>query len=316
MENHTQLAVIGGGPAGLRAAETAASAGIKVTLFDGKASVGRKFLVAGKGGLNLTHGEPQERFTSRYPGPDQPEGIWQELISDFDPQALRAWAAGLGVETFQAASGRVYPSAFKAAPLLRRWIARLKEMGVHFEMNHRWTGIQPGTPHQLGFANGRWVSADAVIFALGGGSWPQTGSDGSWAGLFQNSASPAARSSPRTAAGNMSGRRTSCRSRRKTLEKHPRQRRRRHRHRRTARHPLRPRRRRDLSARGRAPGQCRHPPSPSISSHLHPRQLVAKMESVRRGFLDEARVRWRLSDARHAMLDLKTWTDADSLAAR
>lgn len=175
-----QLAVIGGGPAGLRAAEIAASSGVSVTLFDGKPSVGRKFLVAGKGGLNLTHGESQDRFLSRYSGPEMPEGLWESLLRDFDSTALRAWAEGLGVETFQATSGRVYPKAMKAAPLLRRWIDRLRGLGVNFRMNHRWTKLQPGERHLLHFANGESFEADAVVFALGGASWPLTGSDGSW----------------------------------------------------------------------------------------------------------------------------------------
>jgi hypothetical protein len=133
----TQLAVIGGGPAGLRAAEVAAAAGMRVTLFDAKPSVGRKFLVAGKGGLNLTNSEALERCVTRYTGLRQPAGIWHGLLAEFDATALRAWAAGLGVETFQAPNGRVYPTALKAAPLLRGWLGRLRGLGVRFEMNHR-----------------------------------------------------------------------------------------------------------------------------------------------------------------------------------
>jgi uncharacterized flavoprotein (TIGR03862 family) len=185
LSTHSQLAVVGGGPAGLRAAEVAAAAGLKVTLFDGKPSVGRKFLVAGKGGLNLTHGEALDRFVTRYSGPDQPAEIWGKLISGFDPASLREWAAGLGVETFQATSGRVYPKALKAAPLLRRWIERLRGLGVRFEMNHRLTSISPGNPHELGFSNATTFTADTVILALGGGSWAKTGSDGKWTEIFQ-----------------------------------------------------------------------------------------------------------------------------------
>jgi len=165
-----RLAVVGGGPAGLRAAEAAASRGVAVTVFDGKPSVGRKFLVAGKSGLNLTHGEPREAFVSRYSGPHMPEGMWDGLLAGWDGAATRAWAAGLGVETFEASSGRVYPVEMKAAPLLRRWVQRLKGLGVRFEMNRRWTGIAPGRPQRLEFANGVSVSADAVVLALGGGS--------------------------------------------------------------------------------------------------------------------------------------------------
>jgi uncharacterized flavoprotein (TIGR03862 family) len=175
-----QLAIIGGGPAGLRAAEVAATSGATVTVFDAKASVGRKFLVAGKGGLNLTHEEPRERFATRYSGPGD---LWPELLADFDSAALRAWAASLGVETFAASTGRVYPRALKAAPLLRRWIQHLRQLGVTFAPHHRWIGLRPGARWQLDFQVGtvtRTIESDAVLLALGGGSWPETGSDGAW----------------------------------------------------------------------------------------------------------------------------------------
>ncbi|MEN9632630.1 MAG: hypothetical protein RL077_1034, partial [Verrucomicrobiota bacterium] len=138
----SSVAVIGGGPAGLRAAEVAASAGLRVTLYDAKPSVGRKFLVAGKGGLNITHGEALDRFQTRYSGPGQPTEFWPKLLSEFNPGALRNWAAGLGVETFQATTGRVYPVEMKAAPLLRRWVARLRGLGVTFEVNHRLVSLK------------------------------------------------------------------------------------------------------------------------------------------------------------------------------
>jgi uncharacterized flavoprotein (TIGR03862 family) len=179
------LAVVGGGPAGLRVAEVAAGRGRGVVLFEGKASVGRKFLVAGKGGLNLTHGEDFERFAGRYEGVGAPEGFWRRVLEGFSPADMREWAAELGVETFQATSGRVYPKALKAAPLLRRWVGRLKERGVRLEMNHRLCGLEPGEPHRLVFENGRVVEAREVVLALGGGSWPQTGSDGKWVGLLE-----------------------------------------------------------------------------------------------------------------------------------
>jgi uncharacterized flavoprotein (TIGR03862 family) len=178
-----KIAIIGGGPAGLRAAEVAAAGGASVTLFDAKPSVGRKFLVAGRGGLNLTHAEPRERFVTRYTGPEQPGGLWAGLLADFDAAALRNWAAGLGVETFVATSGRVYPRELKAAPLLRRWVQRLRETGVQFAMRHRWTGLRAGKRWQVDFQVERELrsfAADAVILALGGGSWPETGSDGAW----------------------------------------------------------------------------------------------------------------------------------------
>src|SRR5271168_3220641 len=122
------IAIIGGGPAGLRAAEVAAAGGASVTLFDAKASVGRKFLVAGRGGLNLTNAEPREDFVKRYIGNAQPHDAWRALINAFDAATLREWAAGLGVETFAASTGRVYPKELKAAPLLRRWVQRLREL--------------------------------------------------------------------------------------------------------------------------------------------------------------------------------------------
>jgi uncharacterized flavoprotein (TIGR03862 family) len=173
------IAVIGGGPAGLRAAEVAAGMGRKVVVFDGKPSVGRKFLVAGKGGLNLTHAGGLEEFVSHY-------GTSRDLramIADFDNAALRDWCHGLGLETFVASSGRVYPKALKGAPVLRAWLARLREMGVEIRPRHLWTELLPG--NVLRFENGAECSAGAVIFALGGGSWPKTGSDGGWLPKFQ-----------------------------------------------------------------------------------------------------------------------------------
>ena len=177
------IVIIGGGPAGLRAAEVAAAGGASVTLFDAKPSVGRKFLVAGRGGLNLTHTEPSAPFTARYTGPGQPDDLWASLLADFDAEALRRWAAELGVETFAATSGRVYPREMKAAPLLRRWVQRLRAAGVKFALRHRWTGLRPGPRGSVDFVaeNGpATFEADAVVLALGGGSWPETGSDGGW----------------------------------------------------------------------------------------------------------------------------------------
>jgi uncharacterized flavoprotein (TIGR03862 family) len=180
-----RIAVIGGGPAGLRAAEIAAGGGAEVTLFEAKPSVGRKFLVAGRGGLNLTKDEPRELFASRY----SESARWPGLLADFDGEALRDWAAGLGVETFAASTGRVYPREMKAAPLLRRWVQRLRTSGVHFAPRHRWTGLRAGPPWQLDFMveEDRVVtaSADAVVLALGGGSWPETGSDGRWTAILE-----------------------------------------------------------------------------------------------------------------------------------
>ena len=173
------IVIVGGGPAGLRAAEVAAMSGRAVTVFDGKPSVGRKFLVAGKGGLNLTHGENIEAFVSRYAGGK----IWQDLLEDFSPQDLREWSHGLGQETFQATSGRVYPKSLKGAPVLRAWLAKLKSLGVAIRSKHLWCGLRDGKI--LVFENGVEVQAKAIVFALGGGSWPKTGSDGGWIAKFQ-----------------------------------------------------------------------------------------------------------------------------------
>lgn len=168
----------------------AAAGGVSVTLYDAQPSVGRKFLVAGRGGLNLTHAEPHERFVTRYSGPEGPDDPWPTLLADFDAGALRAWAASLGVATFTATSGRVYPCEMKAAPLLRRWVQRLRAVGVRFALRHRWIGLRPGWPLALDFAvvadGPRTVEADAVVFALGGGSWPRTGSDGTWISALEN----------------------------------------------------------------------------------------------------------------------------------
>ena len=182
------MAIIGGGPAGLRAAEVAAAAGLTVTLYEAKRSVGRKFLVAGKGGFNITHVEELETFVTRYRGPGQPEEFWERVVGQFDNQKIRGWAARLDVGTFVAKSGRVYPKALKAAPLLRAWIKRLKGQGVTFAVRHRLVGLEREGRFQLRFENEegeKVVAADAVVLALGGGSWPQTGSDGGWVTLLE-----------------------------------------------------------------------------------------------------------------------------------
>src|SRR5687768_731121 len=132
-----KVAIIGGGPAGLMAAETAIAAGVQVELYDAMPSAGRKFLLAGKGGLNLTHSEPFEPFASRY---GERRAQVEPLLKQFDAQALRSWAQGLGIDTFVGTSGRVFPSEMKAAPLLRTWLHRLRAAGVQFHMRHRFKG--------------------------------------------------------------------------------------------------------------------------------------------------------------------------------
>lgn len=311
MTARTQLAVVGGGPAGLRAAEVAASAGVDVTLFDGKPSVGRKFLVAGKGGLNLTHGEEIGQFVTRYSG-----GPWPDLLAGFSPAELRKWAAELGIGTFQASSGRVYPKALKAAPLLRRWVDRLRGLGVQFAMNHRCESLAPGRPHVLGFANGRVVTAEAVVLALGGASWPRTGSDGQWLEILRRlgiavrplvpancgwehawpaAVLEAAEGAPlkniqvaaagATAAGELL----------------------------VTRYGL------EGGALYQLGAALREMAEPAIAIDFKPTftvaRLVAKMESVRRDFLGEARVRWKLPAAACAILARGgEWADALSLA--
>jgi uncharacterized flavoprotein (TIGR03862 family) len=179
--NVTRVAVIGGGPAGLMAAEVLASGGVQVDVYDAMPSVGRKFLLAGKGGMNITHSEPYPEFVSRYGTRSAAVGAWLE---QFPPQAVRDWIHGLGVGTFVGTSGRVFPADMKAAPLLRAWLHRLRESGVRFHMRHRWLGWRAGA---LLFATpdgDAAVQADATILALGGGSWARLGSDGAWTALL------------------------------------------------------------------------------------------------------------------------------------
>lgn len=177
------VAVIGGGPAGLMAAETARAAGLQVQLFEALGSVGRKFLIAGKGGLNLTHSEPFVDFAARYGARRETVAAW---LREFDADALRAWARGLGVETFVGSSGRVFPQDLKAAPLLRGWVRRLREQGVQFHVQHRFIGWDAQGCLRLRDRDGNEhaVAARACVLALGGASWPVLGSDGAWVPLL------------------------------------------------------------------------------------------------------------------------------------
>ncbi|MBU4612818.1 TIGR03862 family flavoprotein [Achromobacter sp. GG226] len=208
---HCEVAIIGAGPAGLMAAEICAQAGLSVHVFDGMPSAGRKFLLAGLGGLNITHSEPADQFLGRYASDQPTVAPW---LQAFDAQALRAWVHALGVSTFVGSSGRVFPQEMKAAPLLRAWLARLRRQGVSFHMRHRLiqlsadreltfavrqadmptataaseaaavqmpqAGYDPAQT-QLASAATRTYQAGAVVLACGGASWPRLGSDGAWA---------------------------------------------------------------------------------------------------------------------------------------
>lgn len=188
LQNAPDVAIVGGGPTGLRAAEILSASGVSVTLYEGKPSVGRKFLVAGRGGLNLTHSEEKERFAFRYKG-SHPEEFWTSLLKDFGNQDLRIWAQELGVETFVGTSGRVFPTEFQSAHLLRRWIKRLKEQGVLFKTRWKWLGIHPSDGRLslsfLTFKGEKSAAHEAVVLALGGASWPETGSDASWVPILK-----------------------------------------------------------------------------------------------------------------------------------
>ncbi len=177
-----RVIVVGAGPAGLAAAEVLAAAGLQVDVHDAMPSVGRKFLLAGKGGLNLTHAEPAAHFIARY---GQHADAVEPWLQAFDADAIRAWAAGLGIKTFVGSSGKVFPAEMKAAPLLRAWLHRLRVAGVRFHMRQRWDGSI--TPADGGWSlafdtpDGRITAqADAVLLALGGASWARLGSDGAW----------------------------------------------------------------------------------------------------------------------------------------
>ena len=174
--------VIGAGPAGLMAAETLAEAGLDVDVHDAMPSVGRKLLLAGKGGLNLTHSEPLESFLGRY---GARRTALEPMLRAFGPDALRAWAAGLGVSTFVGTSGRVFPTDLKAAPLLRAWLHRLRAAGVRFHMRQRWIGWDDNGALLFSTPTGELrLAPSAVVLALGGGSWSRLGSDGAWVPLL------------------------------------------------------------------------------------------------------------------------------------
>lgn len=176
------VAVIGGGPAGLMAAETLAAAGVPVDLFDAMPSVGRKFLLAGVGGMNITHAEEQSAFRQRYRERESGVSPW---LDSFDSNVLRAWIHELGIETFVGTSGRVFPADMKAAPLLRAWLHRLRDQGVRIHTRSRWLGWDAENRLRLATLEGeRLLQPQATVLALGGGSWPRLGSDGAWQALL------------------------------------------------------------------------------------------------------------------------------------
>ncbi len=173
------VAIIGGGPAGLMAAEILANAGASVIVYDRKPSLGRKFLMAGRGGLNLTHSEPIDKFLPRY---GTAQKFLTPILHGFSPEKLRAWCEELGQETFVGSSGRVFPKAMKASPLLRAWLNRLDQAGVQFKLQRTWKGFTEDGDIIFDTQNGMVKTAkpDAVLLALGGASWPSLGSDGAW----------------------------------------------------------------------------------------------------------------------------------------
>lgn len=309
------IAIIGGGPAGLFAAEIAAQGGASVDLYEAKSSLGRKFLVAGKGGMNLTHSEPLDDFAHRYSTSTDAAPCWKAILNDFSPGNLREWALGLGAETFVASSGRVYLKNLKAAALLRAWVNRLRTLGVRIHTGYRLVSLSQTSGIHLGFSNGEACETDAAILALGGASWPMTGSDGRWTEMlerlgisiapltaancgWEHDWSPAflelAEGKPLknvvVKAGELSVYGEILITRH-GVEGGP------------------------IYALGRT---LRGMDNPSIALDLKPAhsesQLVAKMESVRRNFLNEARVRWKLGEAAQALLARQEWNDTVSLA--
>jgi uncharacterized flavoprotein (TIGR03862 family) len=300
------IAVIGGGPAGLRAAETAAALGSSVHLFDAKPSVGRKFLVAGKGGLNLTHSEPRETFATRYRSPDCTTPFWTDLLTTFSPTDLQQWAAELGSPTFTASTGRVYPKSLTAAPLLRAWVRRIRASGASLLMRHSLQSIRWDNGFHLAFDTPSGPvphRADAVILALGGASWPATGSDGRWTNLLSSLDIPVTPFAPANCGWEcgwpddliplLEGRPL------KALELRCGNR--------TVRGELM------LTRHGIEGGAIyqlghvlREQQAPEISIDFRPHtsveRLIAKLGPVRRNLGEEARVRWRLDAATHALL--------------
>jgi len=202
------VAIIGGGPAGLMAAEVIAQAGFNVSVYDAMPSVGRKFLLAGVGGMNITHAEPSPQFLSRY---GDARAHLAPIINTFDANALRGWVEDLGIETFVGTSGRVFPKEMKAAPLLRAWLHRLRESNVSFYPRHRWLGWNSEGALRFCVDSAKdehqehLVSAKACVLALGGASWPRLGSDGAGIEALANMILPSPRCNRVIAASNATG---------------------------------------------------------------------------------------------------------------
>lgn len=178
-----RVAIIGGGPAGLMAADVLLAHGIEVDIFEAQASVGRKFLMAGKGGLNITHSEPSYNFINRY---DQSDWL-KPMIEDFDAHKIVTWMESLGVSSFIGSSGRIFPTEMKAAPLLRRWLSDLKKRGMRVHCKHYWKGFTADGGLSFSTVEGKKIiTSDATILALGGASWPSMGSNGAWVNILSS----------------------------------------------------------------------------------------------------------------------------------
>jgi len=177
-------AIIGAGPAGLRAAEVLVSAGCQARVYEQKPSLGRKFLIAGRGGLNITHSEPLDSFASRYDSPER----WEKLLQRFTPSQVRDWFEKLGAPTFVGTSGRVFPRSHRAPAILEKWLEHLDGLGCELLTGYRFHQLLGQRPFDIVFQRGKdfpFVTVDAVVFAMGGASWPQTGSDGNWVKEFR-----------------------------------------------------------------------------------------------------------------------------------
>lgn len=177
------VSIIGGGPSGLMAAEILSANGCAVTVYERKPTMAHKFLMAGRGGLNITHSEDLKEFTKKY---NEQEKNFKKIIDQFKPSDLRAWCNDLGEETFIGSSGRIFPKSFKASPLLRAWLKRLEKQAVQFKMRHDWQGWEKDNLVFVTPEGKKTIKSDMTLLALGGASWPGLGADGSWVDLLKN----------------------------------------------------------------------------------------------------------------------------------